>query len=76
MDHVVERREREIRIDRAGAVADEQAKCMHLARFAGFDDQADPRARALADQMMMHGASRAGSESARIRGSRRDRTAR
>ena len=27
---------------------------MHLARFAGFEHQADLRARAFADQMMMH----------------------
>ena len=28
-------------------------KVMHFARFAGFEHQADPRAGALADQMMM-----------------------
>ena len=52
-DHVVERLEREIRIDRARAVADEQREMMHFARFAGFQHQADPRARAFANQMMM-----------------------
>jgi hypothetical protein len=29
------------------------AEMMHLARFAGFEDEADFRARAAADQMMM-----------------------
>ena len=40
-DHVVERLEREIRIDRAAAVADQQREMMHLARFAGFEHEAD-----------------------------------
>ncbi len=40
-DHVVERLERQIRIDGAAAVADEQREMMHLARFAGFEDEAD-----------------------------------
>ena len=40
-DHVVERLEREIRIDGAAAVADEQREMMHLARFAGFEHEAD-----------------------------------
>ena len=31
---------------------------MHLARFAGLDDEADRRAQALADQVMMHGRGR------------------
>ena len=52
-DQVVERLERQIRIDGAAAVADEQREMMHLARLAGFEHQADARARAAADQMMM-----------------------
>ena len=57
-DHVVERLEREIRIDGAAAVADEQREMMHLARFAGFEHQADARAQAFADQMMMQAGDR------------------
>jgi hypothetical protein len=49
-----QRFERQIGIDRAGAVADQQAEMMRLAGFAGFDHQAALRARAFADQVMMH----------------------
>ncbi len=52
--HVVERLEGQVRIDGAGAVADEQGEVMHLARLAALEDQADLGARALADQVMMH----------------------
>ena len=52
-DHVVERLERQVRIDGAATVADEQREMMHLARFAGFEHEADLGARALADQMMV-----------------------
>ena len=52
---VANRLEREVRIDRAGAVADEQAEVMRFAGLAGFDDQAGLRARAFADQVMMDG---------------------
>ena len=57
-NHPGHRREREIRIDRAGAVSDQQAEMHHLARLAGLDDQSHARARPLANQMMMHGAGR------------------
>jgi hypothetical protein len=40
-DHVVERLEGEVGIDRARAVADEQREVMHLARLAGFQHQPD-----------------------------------
>ena len=50
--------ERDVRIDRAGAVADQQAEMMGLARLAGFDDQPALHARAFADQVMMHRRSR------------------
>ena len=53
-----ERLERQVRIDRIGAVADQQAVMMHLAGFARFDDDADPRPLGLAHQVMMHGAAR------------------
>ena len=52
-DHVVERLEGEIRIDRPAAVADERGKVVHLARLAGFQHEADAGAFALADQMVM-----------------------
>ena len=52
--HVRKRLESEIGIDRAGAIADQQAEMMHFARLAGLDDQAALRARSLADEMVMH----------------------
>ena len=50
---IFERLNRQIRIHRAGAVADQQAEVMDLARFAGFHHQRHLRARAFADQVMM-----------------------
>ena len=38
-EHVVERLEREVRIDGAGAVAEQQRAVVHFARVAGLDDQ-------------------------------------
>jgi hypothetical protein len=73
-DHVVERFERQIRVDDAGAVAEEQRAVVHLARVARFHDQAALRARALAHRD--GGARRplpAGSESAPDRDPRRGR---
>ena len=52
-DHVFERFENEIRIDRAAAVANQEREMMHFARLAGFENETDARARALADHMMM-----------------------
>ena len=52
-DHVIQRFKREIRIDGAGPVADEQREMMHFPRLAGFEDQANARARAFADEVMM-----------------------
>ena len=73
-DHVVERLEREIRIDRAAAVADEQREVMHFARFAGFEHEADARAQCLRGSDDDAGRRRpAAPESARIPGSRRGR---
>ncbi len=46
-DHVVKRLKRHVRIDGAATVADEQREVMHLARFAGFEDEADPATRAM-----------------------------
>ena len=47
--------ERQIGVDRFGAVAGQARKVMHFARFAGFDHEADRGAQARADQMVMHG---------------------
>src|SRR5580704_1964168 len=47
--------EGEIRIDRLGAVAGKAGEMVHFARLAGFDDETDRGAQALADQVMMHG---------------------
>ncbi len=57
-DHVVERLERQIRIDDAGAVAEEQRAVMHLARVARLDDEPALRARALAHEMVVHAGGR------------------
>ena len=53
-DHVVERFEGEIGIDRRRAVTDQQTVMMNFARFAGFDDSVALRARAFANQVVMH----------------------
>ncbi len=50
--------ERQVRIDRAGAIADQQREVHHLARLAGFDNQRYLRARAFADQVVVHGRQR------------------
>ena len=52
-DHVIERLEGQIRVDGAGAVADEKGEVMDLARFAGFDHQAHFRACPFADQVVV-----------------------
>ena len=52
--HRDQRLEREIGIDRLGAVAGQAAEVMHFARLAGLDHEADRGAQALADQVMMH----------------------
>jgi hypothetical protein len=53
-DHVVERLERQVRVDHAGAVAEQQRAVMHFARVARFDDERAARARAFADEVMVH----------------------
>ena len=45
-------------IDRAGAVADQRRQVMHVARLAGFHDQAGVAADAGGDQRLMHGRGR------------------
>ena len=51
--HLIERFEREVRIDRLGAVTGQRAELVHLVRLAGFDDETDRGSQALFDQMMM-----------------------
>ncbi len=51
--HRGERLEGEIGIDRLGAVAGEAGEVVNFARLAGFHDEADRGAQALADQMVM-----------------------
>ena len=51
---VADRVEREVGVDRAGAVAEQQREVMHLARFAGLDDEPDARARLLAHEVVVH----------------------
>jgi hypothetical protein len=45
--------ERQIRVDRACAIAEQQGKMVHFTRFAGLDKQADFGPSALTDQMVM-----------------------
>ncbi len=52
---IFERLDGQVRVDGAGAVADQQREVHHFARLAGFDDERDLRARTFADQMIMHG---------------------
>ena len=54
-DHVLDRFEREIRVDRSRAEPDEEGHVMHLASVTTLHDQSSLRALLLADQMMMHG---------------------
>ena len=51
-----DRLEHQVRVDRAGAVADQRREVVDLARLAGLDDQAAAQARALADQVLVDGA--------------------
>ena len=46
----------QVRVDRGGAVADQQRDVVHLAGVAGLDDQPDPGAGALPHQVVVHGA--------------------
>ena len=63
-DHVVERLERQVRIHRPGAVAEEQRAVVHFTCVARLDDERAARAAALADQVMVHAS---GSQQARDR---------
>jgi hypothetical protein len=48
--------EREVRVERLGAVAGEHREVVHLARRTGLDHEADLGAQAGANQMVVHGA--------------------
>ena len=50
-----ERFQREIRVDRLGAVTGEQCEMMHFARRSGLDDQPGAGAQTLAHQVLVHG---------------------
>ncbi len=63
-DHVVERLERDVRVDRAGPITQKQGEVMNFARVAAFDHQPGPRAQAPADHFVVQ---------ARARQQRRDR---
>ncbi len=52
---LLQRLEGQIRIDRLRAVARQHGELMHLVRLAGLHHQADGRAQALLDQVMVHG---------------------
>ena len=51
---MLDRFQRQVRMDRFGAVASEQRKMMNFARRARFDDQPGARAKPVADQVLMH----------------------
>ncbi len=53
-----ERLEREVRVDRLGAVACEQREVVHLARRPGLDDEPGGRAHPQLDQVLVHGGGR------------------
>ena len=65
-DQVVERFERQVRIHRAGAVAEQQRDVMHFARVAGLDQQAALVARAFANEVMMHAGRREQARNRRV----------
>ncbi len=54
-DEVLDRLERQVRVDRPGAVADEQRHVVHLAGVAALDEQADHRALLRAHEVVVHG---------------------
>ena len=53
-DEIVEALERQVRIDRPGAVPNQQRDVMHFTRVAGLDHQRAARPRAFAYQVMVH----------------------
>ena len=51
---VVERLEHQVRVDRAGAVADQRREVVDLARLAGLEHEPGLQARALAHEVVVH----------------------
>ncbi len=56
--HRLDGLERQIRVDRLGAIAGQRAELVHLIGLARLDHQPDRGAQTHADQMMMHGRGR------------------
>ena len=56
--HLGEGLERDVRVDGARAVAEEEGYLAHVPRLAGLDDDADLRAKALTDEVVMQARSR------------------
>ena len=65
-DELLDGLEREVRVDRLGAIAGERRELVDLVGLTRFDDETDRCSEALADQMVVHG---------RRREQRRDRNA-
>ncbi len=55
VDHVLDGLEREVRVDGAGAVAEQERHVVHLASVAALDDETHLRTRLLADEVVVHG---------------------
>ena len=67
-DLVVDRFEGKIRIDGAGAVAEEQGEVLDFARLAGLEDEPDSRAGARSDEVVVDGRHREKSGNGRVVG--------
>ena len=52
-DELLERLEHQVRVDRAGAVADQRREVVDLARLAGLEHEPGLQARALAHQVVV-----------------------
>ena len=63
----MQRLEREIRVDGAGAVAEQQRDMVHFARVTGLDEQAALGARPFAHQVMVHARGREQARNRRVR---------
>jgi hypothetical protein len=58
LDHVAKRFEREVRVDRARSVSDQQRHVVHFPRIAGFHHECAPGAQTFTDQVMVHAGGR------------------
>ena len=68
---LAERLEHQVRVDRAGAVADQRGEVMDLARLAGLEHEPGLQARALAHEVMVDAADRQQRRHRRALGARR-----